>query len=154
MKKSVFGVLLVLFVAVVLAFFAFGQSSGSDSDAIAAVTKLENDAVKADLAGDASFYQNYLADDWTAGTSFGRWDTKQSVLQDIKDPSQNKTNSETISDLKVRTNGDVAVATYETTYDSIIHGQHQARTIITTDVFQKQSGGWKQIAGHSSQAAK
>jgi ketosteroid isomerase-like protein len=139
-------------VAVVVPSISFSQSA--DDEVVAAITKLENDAVKADLANDSSFYEKNLTDDWTGGSSRGTWDAKQSLLADMKDTKNNKTNSESISDLKVRVNGDVAVATYKSTYDSIIHGQHFARTVISTDVFQRQDGVWKQIASHSSVAAK
>ena len=155
MKKWLTAFSLLLMMVVALSSLAFGQGSRAvDSDAIAAITKLENDAVKADLAGDASFYQNYLADDWTGGSSRGTWDTKQSLLADMKDTKNNKTNSSSISELKVRVYGDVAIATYKSTYDALIKGQHYARTVISTDTFLRQSGGWKQVAGHSSQAAK
>ena len=152
MKKFLLTLSLLLAVAVVAPSISFCQST--DAVAVAAITKLENDAVKADLANDSSFYEKYLADGWTGGTSRGTWDTKQLILADLKDSKNNKTNSESISDLKVRVYGDVAVATYKSTYDSIIRGKHFARTIITTDVFQRQDGEWKQIAGHSSVAAK
>ena len=155
MKKWLTAFSLLLMMVVALSSLAFGQGSKAvDSDAIAAITKLENDAVRADLAGDASFYQNYLADDWTGGSSRGTWDTKQSLLADMKDTKNNKTNSSSISELKVRVYGDVAIATYKSTYDALIKGQHYARTVISTDTFLRQSGGWKQVAGHSSQAAK
>ena len=133
----------------------FGQSSKTgDAEAVAAITKLENDVPKADLAGDVSFYQNLLAEDYTAGSSRGTWDTRSSVLADMKDTKNNKTNSESVSELKVRVHGDVAIATYKSTYDALIKGQHYARTVISTDTFQRQNGAWKLIAGHSSQAAK
>ncbi len=116
MKKLLAFSLLVTVVS--LSSLAFGQgSTPSDPAAVAAITQLENDAVKADLSGDASFYQNYLADDWTGGTSRGTWDTKSSLMADIR-------------------------------------GQHYARTVLSTDTFLRQNGAWKQIAGHSSQAAK
>jgi hypothetical protein len=38
---------------------------------IAAITQLENDSVKADLAGDSSFIQKNYADNWTGGFSGG-----------------------------------------------------------------------------------
>jgi len=95
-----------------------------------------------------------LAEDWTGGSSRGTWDTKQSLLADMKDTKNNKTNSESISDLKVRTYGDVAIASYQSTYDSMIKGKHYARTVVSTDTFLRQDGTWKQIAGHSSQAAQ
>jgi len=152
MKKLLVMLVLMFVVAVVVPSISFSQSA--DDEVVAAITKLENDAVKADLANDSSFYEKNLAHHWTGGTSRGTWDTKQSLLADMKDTKNNKTNSESISDLKVRVNGDVAVATYKSTYDSIIHGQHFARTVISTDVFQRQDGVWKQIASHSSVAAK
>jgi ketosteroid isomerase-like protein len=126
----------------------------TDSDAVAAVTKLENDAIKAALANDSSFFEKFLASDFTGGTSRGTWDTKASMLADMKDPKNNKTNSQNLSDLKVRVHGDVAVATYTTTYDAVIQGQHYARTVLCTDALQRQNGGWTLIANHCSQAAK
>jgi len=39
--------------------------TGTMADVVAAITNLENDGVKADLAGDAAFYQKVLAEDWT-----------------------------------------------------------------------------------------
>jgi ketosteroid isomerase-like protein len=126
----------------------------TDADAVAAITKIENDGIKAALANDSSFYEKTLASDYTGGTSFGTWDTKASMLADMKDAKNNKTSTQNLTDLKVRVHGDLAVSTYSTTYDAMIHGQHQARTVLCTDVLQQQSGGWKLMASHCSQAAK
>jgi ketosteroid isomerase-like protein len=130
-----------------------GQKA-TDSDAVAAVTKLENDAIKAVLANDSSFYEKFLADDYTGGTSRGTWDTKSSTLADMKDVKNNKTKSQDLTDLKVRVHGDLAVATYRSTYDAMIQGKQYARTVLCTDVLQQQSGAWKLMANHCSQAAK
>jgi|SRR5690348_7674682 hypothetical protein len=127
--------------------------TGGKSDAVAAITKLENDAVKADLANDKAFYEKVLADDWTGGDSGGMWFTKADTLKMMDDPQNNKMNSEKISDLKVRVyGGNTAVATYKDTYDSMIKGEHRARTVIGTDTFVKIGGEWKQVASHASQA--
>jgi len=155
MKKSFVAFSLALTAVASMAALALAQSTTpSDSDTVAAITQLEHDAVKADLAQDSSFYDRYLADDWTGGTSRGTWDTKRSLVADMKDPQNNKTNSESIRDVKVHVYGDTAIASYTSTYDSMIKGQHYARTIISTDTFIRQNGEWKQVAGHSSQAAK
>jgi Tfp pilus assembly protein PilE len=155
MKKFLGALFVVLTVVVSLSVLAVGQSpTPSNSDAVAAITQMEHDAVKADLAQDASFYERYLADSWTGGTSRGTWDTKESLLANMKDTKNNKTNSESISDVKVRVQGDLAVATYKSTYDAMIQGKHYARTIISTDTFLRQNGEWKQVAGHSSQAVR
>ena len=130
-----------------------GQKA-SDSDAVAAITKLENEGIKAALANDSSFFEKTLASDYTGGTSRGTWDTRASMLADMKDTKNNKTNSQTLSNLKVRIHGDLAIATYSSTYDAMISGQHYARTVLCTDVLQQQNGGWMLMANHCSQAAK
>lgn len=127
---------------------------GDDAKAIAEITKLENDSVKADLAGDTSFYEKNVADDYTGGHSYGTTETKQSMLAAMKDTANNKTKSRSISNLKVRVWGDTAVATYDDTYDSIINGKPLARTVISTDTFHRQNGEWKLVAGHSSVKAE
>ena len=125
-----------------------------DSDAVAAITKLENEAIKATLANDSAFVEKFLANDYTGGTSRGTWDTKASMLADMKDVKNNKTTSQNLTDLKVRVHGDLAVATYSSTYDAMIQGKHYARTVLCTDMLQQQNGAWKLMANHCSQAAK
>jgi predicted heme/steroid binding protein len=155
MKKSFVAFSLALTAVASVTALAFAQTAApSDPETVAAITQLENDAVKADLAADSAFYDRYLADDWTGGTSRGTWDSKQSLVTDMKDAKNNKTNSESIRDVKVHVYGDTAIASYTSTYDSMIKGEHYARTVISTDTFMRRNGEWKQIAGHSSQAAK
>ena len=135
---------------------AFGKKAGSapDKSAVAAITQMENDSVKADTTGDSSYVEKNYADNFSGGSSWGNWETKQSILADMKDNKNNKTNSEVISDLNVRIYGDTAIATYKSTYDSLYHGDHHARTILSTDTFVRQDGSWKQVASHSSELAK
>ena len=128
------------------------QGTGNAAD-IAAITQFVNGIPKARLASDASFYQNLLSDDWTGGTSRGTWDTKASLLADMKDTKNNKTNSESVSNIKVRVHGEVAIATYSVTYDALIQGQKYARTVLCTDTYHRMGGAWKSIASHCSQAA-
>jgi len=155
MKKSFVAFSLALTAVASVTALAFAQSpTPSDAATVATITQLENDAVKADLAQDSSFYDRYLAEAWTGGTSRGTWDTKQSLVADMKDTKNNKTTSESIRDVTVHVYGDTAIASYTSTYDSMIKGQHYARTIISTDTFMRQNGEWKQVAGHSSQAAQ
>jgi len=155
MKKSFVACALALTVTAATPMVVSSQGQkGTDSDAVAAVTKFENDAMKAALANDAAFYEKFLAADYTGGTSRGTWDTKPSTLADMKDTKNNKTNSQTRSDLKVRIHGDLAIATYSTTYDALIQGQHYARTVLCSDVLQQQKGAWMLMANHCSQAAK
>jgi hypothetical protein len=139
-------------VAMLSGLAATRAQTGANSDAVAAVTKLENDGVKADLAGDKSFYEKVLADDWSGGDSSGAWFTKAEMLKMMADTEHNKMNSEKISELKVRVYGNAAVATYKDTYDALIKGEHRARAVIGTDTFVKMGGEWKQVASHASTA--
>ena len=126
----------------------------AQTDIVTAISNLENDAVKADLAGDADFYQKVLAEDWTRGDSDGTYFTKAVLLNLMADTKSIKTNSEQISELKVRVYGDTAVATYKDTYDLVIKGEHRAHSIIVTDTFVKMGSEWKQVASRGASVAK
>jgi len=104
--------------------------------------------VKADLAGDTAFYQKALAEDWTRGDSDGTFYTKAEVSKLMADAKDFKTNSEKLSELKVRVYGNTAVAIYKDTYDIQFKGEHRSHTIIATDTFVKMGGEWKQVASH------
>ena len=126
--------------------------SGAKPDVVTAISNLENDAVRADLAGDPAFYQKVLAEDWTRGDSDGTFYTKADILKLMADTKNLKTNSEKLSELKVRVYDNTAVATYKDTYDIMIMGERRAHTIIATDTFVKMGGEWKQVASHGSEA--
>jgi hypothetical protein len=125
---------------------------GGNDDVARAIAHLENDGVKADLAGDAAFYRKVLAENWTRGDSDGTFYTKADVLKLMSNAKNLKTNSEKLSELKVRVYGDTAVATYKDTYDILINGEHRAHSIIATDTFVRMGGEWKQVASHGSEA--
>jgi hypothetical protein len=143
----------VLLTPVSFVSMAFPQTQKSGSDAVAEVTRLQQESVKADLANDPSFVKQYYAGDYTSGSSWGISDTKASVLKDMSDPQANKTNKEEISDLKVRAYGNTVIANFKETYDSLYHGEHRARSVMCTDTWVKQ-GTWKLVADHCSQLAK
>ena len=128
------------------------SANRAEADVVTAISNLENDAVKADLAGDPAFYQKVLAEDWTRGDSDGTYYTKAELLKLMADTKNIKTNSEKLSELKVRAYGNTAVATYKDTYDILIRGEHRAHTIIATDTFVKMGSTWKQVASHGSEA--
>src|SRR5580698_11125146 len=144
-----------LFVIAVFAGLSVTQAqTGAKPDIVTAISNLENDAVKADLAGDPAFYQKVLAEDWTRGDSDGTFYTKAELLKLMADTKNIKTNSEKLSELKVRVYGNTAVATYKDTYDILFKGEHRAHSIIATDTFVKMGGEWKQVASHGASVAK
>src|SRR6266704_3259866 len=148
MKRIMLTLLASIVASAVLSPLAVAKKQPTNDEAVAAITQFENDDVKANLAGDSSFYEKGYADDWTGGFSGGIWTTKASILADMKDAANNKMNSEKISDLKVRVYGDTAIATYTDTYDGMVRGEHRATTVLSTDTFVRQNGLWKEVAGH------
>lgn len=154
MKRMLLTFLASIVVLAAMSPTAAAKTKPTLDSATAAITQFESDAVKADLAGDSAFYQKNYADNYTAGSSWGKWDTKQSILADMKDSKNNKTNSEAISELNVRLYGETAIATYKSTYDTMYHGEHRARTILSTDSFVWDNNEWKLVASHSSELAK
>jgi hypothetical protein len=122
----------------------------SGSDTVAAITKLENDSVKADLAADTSWAEKFLADDWMACDSEGKWYTKAESLKEMADTRNNNFKSEKLTDLKVRVYGNTAVATYKDTYDAMVQGQHRARYVASTDVWVKMGPDWKLVSSQGT----
>ena len=153
MKRIVLAFLASFVVLAALSSITAAKKQPTSNDAVAAITQFENDAVKADLAGDSSFFERGYANDWTGGFSGGTWTTKGSMLADMKDNANNKMASEEISDLKVRIyDKNTAVATYTDKYDGMVRGEHRAVTVLSTDTFVRQNGVWKEVAGRSSVA--
>src|SRR5260370_7796628 len=136
-----------LFVIALFAGLSMTQAqTGAKADVVTAISNLENDGVKADLAGDPAFYQKVLAEDWTRGDSDGTYYTKADLLNLMGDKNSIKTNSEKLSELKVRVYGDTAVATYKDTYDLLNKREHPAPPIIPPDTFLQLHAECPQIA--------
>ena len=153
-KKSLVSFITILAITA-FATTALGKNNSgtASADPVATITQMVNENVKADLTGDSSFVSKNYATNFTGGTSWGNWETKQSILADLNG-GKTKTNSEQISELNVRVYGFAAVATYKSTYDMTYKGEHRARTILSTDTFVMQDGSWRLVASHSSEAAK
>jgi len=83
MKRIMLTLLASIVVLAVMTPVAAAKKAAA-GDAVAAITQFENDAVKADLAGDSSFFQKNYADNWTGGFSGGTWTTKESMLAFVK----------------------------------------------------------------------
>jgi hypothetical protein len=129
---------------------AYALKVQGNADVAAAITKLENDQVKADLAGDKAWSEKYLADDWMGCDSSGKWYTKPDAMKMLADPKNNNYKSEKISSLKVRVYGNAAVATYTDAYEGTVSGEHRVRTILATDVWAKIGADWKVVSSHST----
>src|SRR5947209_17682036 len=91
----------------------------------AAITKMEMDNVKADVAGDSSWMTREMTDNYTMGTSWGAFETKSELVKDAADTANNKTNTREISELKERVYGDnTTTAIFRRSNDWMINGEH------------------------------
>jgi len=151
-RNTVLWISLVV-VAMLAGLTATWAQTGAKADAVAAVTKLENDGVKADLANDKAFYEKVLADDWTGGDSGGIWFTKADMLKMMADAEHNKTNSEKITELKVRVYGNTASQPTRTLTTRCSKGEHRARTVISNR-YLRQDGQRMEAGGGSRVATK
>src|SRR6266567_4531816 len=145
MKRIMLTAFALLAVLAAMIPVAAAKKQPTNEEAVTSITQFEKDVVKADLAGDSSFFEKNYADNWTGGFSGGTWTTKESMLADMRDTSKNKMNSEEISDLKIRVyDNHTAIATYTDTYDAMIRGEQRAKTVLSTDTFVLQNGVWKE----------
>jgi ketosteroid isomerase-like protein len=124
----------------------FVVTTGPDVDAL---TALIEQARKADLAADRSFYERTLTDDFSFGISTGEWESKQSKLAYLGS-DRHKVNSEAISDLRVRVHGTAAIATFTVTIDGSWMKEPFHVTAIMTQTWVKEASGWKLAATHGS----
>ena len=84
MKIAVYAAF-ALVVALVPTVAIHAQTSGGT---VAAITKLENDGVKADLAGDNAWPEKYISDDWIGCDSGGIWYTNDDMRKMIADSQE------------------------------------------------------------------
>src|ERR1700676_466621 len=87
-----------LFVIALFAGLSVTQAqTGAKADVVRAISNLENDGVKADLAGDPAFYQKVLAEDWTRGDTERTYYPKAELFKLMADKKNFNTHSEKLS---------------------------------------------------------
>ena len=122
----------------------------AQGDVAQQIKQLQQDSRNAQMKSDASWAQQHLADGFTAGNSWGAWESKDEFIKSL----QNKYNtwkSGEISDVQVVTFGpNTAVSHYTFTYDAELNGTHRARTVICSDTWVNDSGTWKTASTHCS----
>jgi ketosteroid isomerase-like protein len=136
---------------------AHGSLPAADADGravttgpdVEAITALIEQARKADLAADRSFYERTLTDDFSFGVSTGEWESKKSKLAYLGSATH-AVKSEVISDLRVRVHGTAAIATFTATIDGSWENKPFHVTAIITQTWVKDASGWKLAATHGS----
>jgi ketosteroid isomerase-like protein len=147
MQRTLVGVLL----AAVAGSLALGETSGNGEKAqgdansalVNSFANIENDWWRADKAKDEKALARILADDWfylgPAGTM-----TKAQELAEVKKRDENIA-SLTLTDMKVRVYGDVAIVTFREHEESTKKSIDSSGDYLYTDVFVKRQGRWQAV---------
>jgi ketosteroid isomerase-like protein len=135
---------------------AYGQTpekkpapSAKPADASAELMKLEHDMLAALLKKDAAAFGKHFADDAVLTTPDGAVQTKAQLMGDVKSGAL-VLEASTISDMKVKVHGDAAVVSYITTDKGKYKGQDISGRFRWTDVFVRQGGAWRLVAGQGT----
>jgi ketosteroid isomerase-like protein len=143
-------VLVVLAAAVaVLGITAPGTSSAKDTAKDEKdLQQIERDWTQASLKGDATALGKILGDDWVGQGPAGTM-TKAQVLAELKS-GDNKTDSITLGDMKVRIYGDTAIVTGSDDEKSSYKGKDTSGHYTWTDVFVKRKGHWQAVSSQGT----
>jgi ketosteroid isomerase-like protein len=113
-----------------------------------ALMQMERDWTEAALKKDAATLDKILADDWIGQNPAGVA-TKAEALADLKS-GDNKLESETLGDMKVRVFGDTAVVNGSDDEKSSYKGKDTSGHYTWTDVFVKRHGRWQAAASQGT----
>ena len=106
------------------------------------IMDLENKGKEAALKGDASFLEQYLADDYMGVSGMGNVADKNQSIEDRKNGTM-KYDSIDLSDQKVRVYGNTALATGTGNIKANYKGQDVTGTYRYVRVYIKEGGKWK-----------
>src|SRR5688572_29561894 len=113
------------------------------------LTQIEHQLAAAWEAGDHTFHERILADDWSVIDPSGRVLAKAEVLNEAFTGERSITEGE-IDQIKVRDFGDWAVVTGRTRMGGSYQGQQMKVTLRFTDVFDRSSGEWRCVASQGT----
>ena len=145
-------VLVVVATSLALGQMADKQGKKGKGGTEQALMQMERDWTEAALKKDAAALDKILADDWVGQGPTGVA-TKAEALADLKS-GDNKIESETLGDMKVRVFGDTAVVTGSDDEKSSYKGKDTSGHYLWTDVFVKRQGRWQAAASQGTLMAK
>lgn len=150
----------ILFVSVALlavCSLALGQATAPKAAKASpieeALMQLERDWANALVKADLAALEHIVATDWVLTDENGRMRTKAETDAELKSGEQ-KYQSSTIDDMKVRVLGDVAIVHGLSTDKSTYKGKDTSGQYRWTDVYVKRGGRWLAVTTHVSRVAK
>jgi len=135
------------------ALFAQSNQPKATSDSADAKTlqAIEQAWATAERTHDVAAFEKIVADDWTAITPDGKFQTKSGRIAEIK---ASAVESSSLGDMKVRIFGNTAVVTGTAEETSVNSGKKTTDHYVWTDVFVKRGGKWVAVASQTAEAEK
>ena len=128
------------------------KTKGGKAGVEQTLKQMEHDWTEASLKKDVATLDKILADDWVGQGPTGTA-PKAEALADLKS-GDNKLDSITLGDMKVRVFGDTAIVTGSDDEKSSYKGKDTSGHWIWTDVFVKRQGRWQAAASQGTLMAK
>jgi ketosteroid isomerase-like protein len=126
-----------------------GEARAKDAKTVEqTLMQFERDWTDAVLKKDTAVLGKILADDWI-GLGPSGTTTKAQLLADVKS-GENKIESQTLGEMKVRVFGDVAIVTGSDDEKSSYKGKDTSGHYVWTDVFVKRKGQWQAVASQGT----
>ncbi len=129
-----------------------GKTKAGGASVEQTLVQIEHDWTNAALKKDSPALDKILAEDWVGQGPTGTA-TKAQELADLKS-GENKIDSQTLGDIKVRVFGNTAVVTGSDDEKSSYKGKDTSGHYVWTDVFVKRNGRWQAVASHSTLTAQ
>lgn len=112
--------------------------------------EIEERLAAAWVAGDRSFIEQTLADDWSVTDLTGQVLTKAEVLKEVFGSGSRQIVSMQIDDINIRPFGDWAIVTGRTNAAGEYHGEVAKVALRFTDVFAYRNGRWQIVASQAT----
>lgn len=146
-----------LLLSVFLGISAFAADAKSapvkDPKTEEAIWQIEMDIADAAVKGKFSKLEQFMTADYVNVTDEGQLQNAEETIKELKDGTLKLTKYD-VSNLNVRSYGDVAIAIYVATVEGTYKGDAFAVKFATTDVFRRVGGEWKAISSHSCKVTK
>lgn len=130
------------------------SNTGQRADDVAAIAEIEQRLAKAWVEVDRAFIETLLAPDWSVTDASGRVLNKQQVLKETFESEDRRIQEMSVDDVRVRTFGEMAVATGQTRATGSYQGEVASVVLRFTDVFVRRDGRWQVVASHGSNIAR
>jgi ketosteroid isomerase-like protein len=125
------------------------SGQNSNSNVAAELQEIEDQLVAAWVAGDPTFHERVLADDWGVIDAQGRMRNKAEVLEEMFRPGERSITGR-IDDVNVRPYGDWAIVTGKTHVAGRYEGNDIKITLRFMDVFRRRDGNWQVVASQAT----